>query len=116
MTTAPINRMFRAFTDETRMRILSVLVHSKELCVCDIMRVLNLPQSKVSRHLAYLREAGLVRHRKAGLWSYYSVAEPASRFHRRLIGCLDGCFDEVPAMRKDRARLGRLSVPAERCR
>ena len=52
-------RIFRAFADETRLRILNLLSEG-ELCVCDVMGVLREPQSKVSRHLSYLRQAGLV--------------------------------------------------------
>jgi DNA-binding transcriptional ArsR family regulator len=65
--------MFSAFADQTRPRILHLLTHGK-LCVCDIHDTLKLPQSKVSRHLAYLRESGLARVRKEGLWKHYSLA------------------------------------------
>ena len=58
-TTPSVDRIFRAFSDRTRLRILNLL-SAGELCVCDIVRVLDLPQPKVSRHLAYLRRAGLV--------------------------------------------------------
>lgn len=109
-----VDRMFRAFADETRLRILHLLARRKELCVCDIMKVLRLPQSKVSRHLAYLRSAGLAQDRKQGLWSYYSLSKPQGAFHQRLIGCLAGCFDEVSALRQDRRRLAKLNGK-ERC-
>lgn len=69
-TTAQI---FKALSDETRLRIMSLLVEGRELCVCDIMAVLDLPQSTVSRHLSYLRNAGLVRDRRQGVWMYYQV-------------------------------------------
>ncbi|MBI4386563.1 MAG: metalloregulator ArsR/SmtB family transcription factor [Elusimicrobia bacterium] len=111
-----VDIMFRAFADETRLRILHLLARKKELCVCDIMRILKLPQSKVSRHLAYLRGAGLARDRKDGLWSYYSLAKPEGGFHKRLIGCLDGCFEEVTVLRKDSERLGRFNKDRSRCR
>ena len=97
-----IDRMFKAFADETRLRILHLLTRRKDLCVCDIMSILRLPQSKVSRHLAYLRNAGLVQDRKQGLWIYYSLSKPQGGFHQRLIGCFDGCFNEVSALRQDR--------------
>lgn len=111
-----VDMMFKAFADETRLRILHLLTRKNELCVCDIMKVLRLPQSKVSRHLAYLRGARLVQDRKQGLWSYYALAKPGSAFHRRLIGCLEGCFKEVPVMKKDRARLARLDAGGRPCR
>jgi len=64
--------MFKALSDETRLRILCLLLEG-ELCVCDIMDVLQLPQSTVSRHLAYLKNAGLVDDRRCGVWMYYSI-------------------------------------------
>jgi len=99
-----IDRMFKAFADETRLRILHLLTRG-ELCVCDIQGTLKLPQSKVSRHLAYLREAGLVRGRKEGLWRHYALADAQGRFHRGLIGCLRGCFAEVAVLKRDLAVL-----------
>jgi len=99
-----LNRMFAAFADETRLRILHLLTRG-ELCVCDLHDTLGLPQSKVSRHLAYLREAGLVRVRRSGLWKHYSLTKEEGKFHRGLIRCLKGCFDEVDVLRRDVATL-----------
>ncbi len=99
-----INRMFQAFADETRLRILHLLTRG-ELCVCDIHGILKLPQSKVSRHLAHLRAAGLVRDRREGLWKHYSLAKAEGKFHRGLIICLRNCFDEVGILRRDGAAL-----------
>jgi len=65
--------MFRAFSDRTRLRILHVL-QGGELCVGDIVEILQAPQPRISRHLAYLRKANLVLVRKSGLWSHYSLA------------------------------------------
>ena len=99
-----IDGMFRAFADETRLRILHLLTRG-ELCVCDLTDILRLSQPKVSRHLAYLRRAGLVRGRKEGLWRHYALAETSGKFHRGLLGCLRGCFAEVDVLRRDAARL-----------
>lgn len=105
MTRSPkIDRMFRAFADETRLRLLHLLTRG-ELCVCDLTAILRLSQPKVSRHLAYLRRAGLVRGRKDGLWRHYSLAEANGKFHAGLIGCLRGCFAEADVLRRDGARL-----------
>jgi len=70
-------QLFKALSDETRLRILSLLT-AGELCVCDLMAVLDLPQSTVSRHLAYLRNSGLVEDRRQGVWMYYRLATPAA--------------------------------------
>jgi ArsR family transcriptional regulator len=100
----PVDLMFKAFSDRTRLRVLHLL-RDGELCVCDIVGVLALPQAKISRHLAYLRRAGLVKVRKDGLWSHYRLAEPRGTFHRRLLDCLACCFAEVPELAQDRERL-----------
>lgn len=65
-------KMFKALGDETRMRMLNLMRHG-ELCVCDIMEVLQLPQSTISRHLAHLRNTGWVSARRRGKWIYYRL-------------------------------------------
>ncbi len=107
MKTKSINRvdlMFRAFSDRTRLRILHML-RGGELCVCHIVDVLGVPQPKVSRHLAYLRKAGLVLARKEGHWSYYRLASARNAFHQKMLDCLGCCFQEVPELAKDARRL-----------
>ena len=101
-----VDVMFRAFSDRTRLRILHLL-QAGELCVCDLVRVIGAPQPKVSRHLGYLRKAGLVTSRKDGLWAYYELAPAASEFHRKLIECLGCCFTDVPELARDAKALGR---------
>lgn len=96
-----IDLLFRAFADRTRLRILNMLADG-ELCVCDIVGVLEVPQPKASRHLAYLRRAGLVAARKEGLWSYYRLAPASSKVHRALLDCLGQCFGDVPELSRDR--------------
>ena len=106
--TAPkVDLVFRAFSDRTRLRVLSLLrQRDDEVCVCDIIRVLALPQAKVSRHLAYLRKAGLVDVRQAGTWRYYRLAGANSSFHAKLLECLSCCFADVPELRRDARKLG----------
>jgi len=73
-------RLFKSLADETRLKILWLLKGQEELCVCDIMRVLSITQSKASRHLRYLYHLGLVNDRREGLWRYYSLsAAPGSQ-------------------------------------
>ncbi len=66
-------QFFKVLADEARLKMLWLLLNHRELCVCDIMAVLDITQSKASRHLAALRHAGIADDRKAGLWSYYSL-------------------------------------------
>lgn len=65
-------RRFKALADETRLRILALLLEG-ELCVCEIMAALELPQSTISRHLAYLRNSGWAKGRRQGAWMYYQL-------------------------------------------
>ena len=104
-----VDRMFRAFSDRTRLRILHLLKEHEEVCVGDLVAVLRAPQTTVSRHLAYLRKAGLVRVRKDGVWKHYSLTPADGRFHTGLLRCLGGCFDEVPELASDRKRYERLA-------
>jgi len=99
-TLTDTNQLFRAFADETRMRILHILTVD-ELCVCQIIEILSLPQSKASRHLSYLKRAGLVKSRKEGLWMYYSLSTPKGKLQKDIMGCVKSCFKEVPVMQKD---------------
>ncbi len=64
--------LFKALGDETRLKMIGLLGHG-ELCVCDLMEVLDLPQSKASRHLAYLRSCRWVVGRRSGKWMYYRL-------------------------------------------
>lgn len=66
-------RLFKTFSDPTRLEIL-ILIAEKELCVCHIVSALKLPQSTVSRHLAYLKRSGLLETRETGRWNYYRLA------------------------------------------
>lgn len=114
MSTNP-DALFMAFADRTRLRILHLLADG-ELCVCDMTAVLRQGQSKVSRHLAYLRRAGLVVDRRQGRWKHYSLARPKGRLHSALVSCVGGCLGEFPALRKDRSALAALKRDAARCR
>jgi ArsR family transcriptional regulator len=101
-----VNLMFRAFSDRTRLRILHLLLRG-EMCVCDIVSITRVPQPTASRHLAYLRRAGLIVKRKQGLWAYYRLSAPNTSFHRSLMKCLKECFHDVPELASDAKRVSR---------
>lgn len=86
--------------DRTRLRILNVL-QDGELCVGQLVEILDVTQPRASQHLAYLRSAGLVTGRKEGLWIYYSLTEARSGFHKNLLDCLKQCFCEVQELKAD---------------
>lgn len=107
-----VETIFRALSERIRLRILNLL-REGEVCVCDLVDVLQVPQPTASRHLAYLRRAGLVEVRKDGQWCYYRLAPPQSAFRRALAECLVRCADENSVLTADARRLRK--VQRERC-
>ncbi len=69
-----LTETFKALSDETRLRIMALLMENAELCVCDFVGALGETQSKISRHLRYLYHAGLVEDRREGLWMHYRIS------------------------------------------
>jgi ArsR family transcriptional regulator len=114
MSAADLDRMFRAFSDPTRLRILHLL-SGGEVCVGDLVEALEVPQPTASRHLRYLRESGLVEVRREGRWSFYSLAEARSGLHRSLLDCLSSSFGEVPELQADAERAARLRASGGCC-
>lgn len=100
-------QLFKALSDETRLRILALL-GTGELCVCDLVAVLELPQSTVSRHLAYLRNAGLVADRRQGVWMYYQFAQPTGPLHADLLVLLQQRLSDLHQARQDALALKQL--------
>jgi len=92
--------VFEALADETRLRILNLLAEG-ELCVCDLMRVLKEPQSKISRHLAYLRRSGLVESKRGGLWMYYGLSKPGVRVLRAVLSIWENGRSEFSELKSD---------------
>lgn len=99
-----MTQLFKALSDETRLRILALL-HAGELCVCDLMAILDLPQSTVSRHLAYLRHSGLVADRRDGVWMYYRLAQSGGALQVELLDLLARRLPECPRVAGDRRAL-----------
>jgi ArsR family transcriptional regulator len=83
-----VAQFFKILADEARLQMLWLLFNHKELCVCDLMEVLGITQSKASRHLATLRHAGLVVDRKAAAWTYYSICAADSELERAVLDTL----------------------------
>jgi ArsR family transcriptional regulator len=106
--------LFKALADETRLRILNLLVQG-ELCVCDIMAVLDIGQSKASRHLAYLRNVGLVDDRRNGVWMYYALAEAEGVTHKRISEWLAEAATALPQAAADLKALQKLQRRTQRC-
>jgi len=97
--------VFQSLEDETRLRILALLFEEQELCVCDLMAVLQLPQSTVSRHLSHLRNAGWVRDRREAVWVHYSIAKPLGPLHQSLLPILRHFLRDEAVAKADTERL-----------
>jgi ArsR family transcriptional regulator len=89
-----MEQLFKAMADQTRLRILALLAGG-EVCVCDIHETLGIPQPRASRHLAYLRRAGLVLDRKDGLWVHYRLADPDDPVLKTLLSGVVHCLGHV---------------------
>ena len=96
-----LDGLFRGFADPTRIRILNLLA-AGELCVCDLVALLGLSQPTVSRHLAYLRRAGLVAARPDLKFTYYRLADPGNPVHQNLLSCVRSNFRGIAALDRER--------------
>jgi ArsR family transcriptional regulator, arsenate/arsenite/antimonite-responsive transcriptional repressor len=102
-----ILRIFKALSDETRLRTL-VLIAQAELCVCEVTQILNMGQSRISRHLNILRDAGLVAVRRQGTWMFYRLAEgESSQYHMRIVEVLRNWTADNDLVGTDLAKLGK---------
>ena len=99
-----LETLFKALADRTRLRILGLLA-AGEVCVCDIHESLGLPQPTTSRHLAYLRKAGLVSGRKQGLWVHYRLADLPDPVVRTVLDAVSHAVGHLSAAVRDRRRL-----------
>lgn len=102
---------FAALADRTRLRLLN-LIGDREVCVCYFVEVLGAPQPTVSRHLAYLRRAGVVASRRQGTWAHYRVVRPDDPDAARVLDEVLAWLARDPAMRADAERLARVSGAA----
>jgi ArsR family transcriptional regulator len=101
-----IERFFQALGDKTRLRLLN-LIGDREVCVCYFVEILGQPQPKISRHLAYLRRAGIVAARREGKWMHYRIVMPPHPGAARILQQTLAWLDEDKAMQADRSRLKR---------
>ena len=97
---------FQALGDNTRLRLLN-LMGDQEICVCYLVEVLNQPQSKVSRHLAYLRRAGIVAARREGKWMHYRMVMPTNAGAAQVLQQTLAWLAGERSMQADRARLSK---------
>ena len=98
---------FRALADRTRLRLLNLL-RTDEVCVCFFVEILKTNQPKISRHLAYLRRAGIVDARREGQWMHYRIVEPEDADTARLLKDVMSWLANDQEMQRDRERLVKI--------
>ncbi|MGB6688488.1 MAG: metalloregulator ArsR/SmtB family transcription factor [Terracidiphilus sp.] len=99
-----IERFFQALGDNTRLRLLN-LMGDQEICVCYFVEILDQPQPKISRHLAYLRNAGIVTARREGKWMHYRIVMPPNEGAAEVLREILEWFKAEKTMQADRAKL-----------
>ena len=102
--------ILRACMEEMRIRLLNLLIESDEVCVYHLVEALGESQPKVSRHLSYLRRAGIVTTRRDGLWVYYRLAEPLDRPATDILSSLRRACTGSPVRREDLEKLRMVQV------
>jgi ArsR family transcriptional regulator, arsenate/arsenite/antimonite-responsive transcriptional repressor len=106
-------RLFAALADRTRLRILN-LMQGREVCVCYFVEILEQGQPKISRHLAYLRRAGIVAARREGKWMHYRIEWPEDARAYSILEATLKSFKTDREMQADRARLGQACCQPQR--
>lgn len=102
----PLDKFFRALADPTRLRLLN-LMSEQEICVCYFTEVIGAPQPKISRHLAYLRKAGIVAARKDGKWMHYRLTIPKDNHAASILKSTIAALRTDRQMQRDDERLKR---------
>ena len=108
-----MERFYQALGDGTRLRLLN-LMGDQELCVCYFVEILGQPQPKISRHLAYLRSAGVVAVRRQGTWMHYRIVRPEHAGAARVLGETLAWMQADRRMQADRARLSKVCCSPKR--
>jgi ArsR family transcriptional regulator, arsenate/arsenite/antimonite-responsive transcriptional repressor len=101
-----LGELFKALSDPIRMRLLN-LIGEQEVCVCFFVEALDAPQPTISRHLAYLRRAGLVKARRDGKWMHYSVVMPKQKEVADVLNASLRAMKADAEFQRDRARLNK---------
>jgi ArsR family transcriptional regulator, arsenate/arsenite/antimonite-responsive transcriptional repressor len=102
-----LEKFFIALSDRNRLRLIN-LMGEDEVCVCFFVEILKMPQPKVSRHLAYLRRAGVVEARREGKWMHYRIVTPSDEYAQRILEVVRDWLGRDREMQQDRARLVKI--------
>lgn len=108
-------RAVKSLSDETRVRMLNLLLQ-RECCVCEVMQVLSISQTRASRNLSMLYDAGFLKLRKEGLWAYYSIDKSTMEDHHKLLlEAVEVSLKENPIAVQDLANLNRFERLGPQC-
>jgi ArsR family transcriptional regulator len=111
-TDVDMERFFRALADRTRLRLINMIADD-DVCVCFFVEILGLSQPVISRHLAYLRRAGLVSARREGKWMHYRIVEPTDPRAGSVLSGVRAWLASEPEMQRDRRRLVKVCCAPE---
>ncbi len=96
---------YKVLSDETRLRCLTLIFEMNKLCVCELIHALELPQSKISRHLSIIRLNGLISQQREGQWVIYSVNPTLSYVKKSIIAMTINELKNTPLFKNDKKRL-----------
>ena len=102
-----LETLFSALADRTRLRLIN-LIGDSEVCVCFLVEILKTSQPKISRHLAYLRQARVVVARREGKWMHYRLSEPPDEHAARIFREVRASLTEHPEFQRDREKLEKV--------
>lgn len=114
--TADPTGVFQALAETTRLRAVTLMARNGELCVCELTHALRVSQPKMSRHLAVLRDAGIVQVKRARQWSYYRIADGLDAWQRAVVDAAAAGVRDRPPFRDDQRMLTRTpGRPTDTC-
>ena len=99
--------LFQSLADPTRLRLLNLLTQTDEICVCEFVDALEVPQYNISRHLHVLAEAGWLADRRLGKWVYYRISDKLKPYQRSVLEAIERLRDERQDFKEDEKRAGR---------
>ena len=103
-------KVMKALSDGTRLRILNLLME-RECCVCEVWQALDISETRASRNLNALLDAGFLQVRREGTWAFYSIKEGAAKHYSKLIQALTEALEGNELVEKDRERLKKVQRP-----
>lgn len=107
--------IFQMLADQTRLRALALMQEAGELCVCELVAALDLSQPKISRHLAAMRDAGLLTSRRDAQWVFYQIDTALPDWQRAVIMAAMAGLKGEPVLKQDTSRLATMKNRPERC-